>query len=158
MNRMTSVTGLDGEVTRYTCDAAGRRIETSSSTLTTAYSYGSVGDLLEQVTSGASEIASSYSYNRNGCITGEARTENGQTTESAYAYDALGQLASFLQSTGYGEQYSYDKAGNMTGKAVSGMNGETVALSMCYNKGKQLVPLTNGNNALASWNNINAWK
>ena len=37
MNRMTSVTGLDGGVTRYTYDAAGRRIETASSTLTTAY-------------------------------------------------------------------------------------------------------------------------
>ena len=50
MNRMTSVTGLNGDVTRYTYDglngdvtrytydAAGRRIEPASSTLTTAYS------------------------------------------------------------------------------------------------------------------------
>lgn len=38
MNRMTSVTGLNGGVTRYTYDAAGRRIETASSTLTTANS------------------------------------------------------------------------------------------------------------------------
>ncbi|MDO4349731.1 MAG: hypothetical protein Q4C35_03795 [Eubacteriales bacterium] len=70
--------------------------------MTTAYSYDSVGNLLEQATSGASEIA--FSYNQNGYITGEVRTENGQTTESAYAYDALGQLTSFLQSTGYESQ------------------------------------------------------
>ena len=99
-----------------------------SSTLTTAYSYDSVGNLLTQASSGASDIAFSYSYNKNGYITGEVRTENGQTTESSYAYDALGQLTSFLQSTGYGEQYAYDKAGNMT---------DTVSLLkprlMCYN-------------------------
>ena len=82
MNRMTSVTGLNGDVTRYTYDAAGRRIETASSTLTTAYSYDSVGNLLTQATSGASDIAFSYSYNKNGYITGEVRTENSQTTES----------------------------------------------------------------------------
>ncbi len=56
-------------------NAAGQRIETSSVTLTTSYRYDSVGNLLEQAISGASEIAFSY------------------------AYDALGQLTSFLQST-----------------------------------------------------------
>ena len=100
MNRMTSVTGLDGDVTRYAYDTAGRRIETSSSSLTTSYSYDSVGSLLEQVTSGMSEIAFSYSYNKNGCITGKARTENGETTTNDYTYDALGELTSFLQSMG----------------------------------------------------------
>ncbi len=30
----------------------------------------------------------------------------------------LGQLTSFLQSTGYEEQYAYDKAGNMTEKGA----------------------------------------
>ncbi len=85
--------------------------------MTTAYSYDSVGNLLTQATSGTSDIAFGYSYNKNGYITGEVRTENGQTTENTYAYDALGQLTSFLQSTGYGEQYAYDKAGNMTGRS-----------------------------------------
>ena len=115
-----------------------------SSTLTTAYSYDSVGNLLTQASSGASDIAFSYSYNTNGYITGEVRTENGQTTESSYAYDALGQLTSFLQSTGYGEQYAYDKAGNMTEKVISGMDGESIALSMSYNKGNQLTAMANG--------------
>ena len=119
-----------------------------SSTLTTAYSYDSVGNLLTQASSGASDIAFSYSYNKNGYITGEVRTENGQTTESSYAYDALGQLTSFLQSTGYGEQYAYDKAGNMTGKVISGMDGESIALSMSYNKGNQLTAMANGKNKI----------
>ena len=62
--------------------------------MTTAYSYDSVGNLLTQATSGGSEIAFSYSYNKNGDITGEVRKENGETTTSAYAYDTVGQLTS----------------------------------------------------------------
>ena len=115
-----------------------------SSTLTTAYSYDSVGNLLTQASSGASDIAFSYSYNKNGYITGEVRTENGQTTESSYAYDALGQLTSFLQSTGYGEQYAYDKAGNMTEKVLTGTDGIETALKMSYNKANQLTGMANG--------------
>ena len=120
-----------------------------SSTLTTAYSYDSVGNLLTQASSGASDIAFSYSYNKNGYITGEVRTENGQTTESSYAYDALGQLTSFLQSTGYGEQYAYDKAGNMTEKVITPLHSESeeaqaVTLKMSYNKGNQLTAMANG--------------
>ena len=149
MNRMTSVTGLDGDVTRYTYDAAGRRIETASSTLTTSYRYDSVGNLLTQATSGASEIAFSYSYNKNGYITGEVRTEGGKTTESTYAYDALGQLTSFLQSTGYEEQYAYDKAGNMTEKVLTGTDGIETALKMSYNKGNQLTTMVNGKDKIA---------
>ena len=49
MNRMTGAAGLDGEMTRYTYDAAGRRVETATGTLTTAYGYDSVGNLLTQV-------------------------------------------------------------------------------------------------------------
>ena len=149
MNRMTSVTGLDGDVTRYAYDAAGRRVETASSTLTTAYRYDSVGNLLTQATSGASEIAFSYSYNKNGYITGEVRTEGGKTTESTYAYDALGQLTSFLQSTGYEEQYAYDKAGNMTEKVLTGTDGIETALKMSYNKGNQLTTMVNGKDKIA---------
>ncbi|PWL48887.1 MAG: hypothetical protein DBY40_04425 [Clostridiales bacterium] len=149
MNRMTSVTGLDGDVTRYTYDAAGRRIETASGTLTTSYRYDSVGNLLTQATSGASEIAFSYSYNKNGYITGEVRTEGGKTTESTYAYDALGQLTSFLQSTGYEEQYAYDKAGNMTEKVLTGTDGIETALKMSYNKGNQLTTMVNGKDKIA---------
>ena len=154
MNRMTSVTGLDGDVTAYSYDAAGRRIETSSSTLTTTYRYDSVGNLLEQATSGASEIAFSYAYNRNGYITGETRRESGGITQSSYAYDAMGELTGFLQSTGYGEQYSYDKAGNMTQKVITPSHRaseetKTVTLKMSYNKGNQLTAMQNGRDKIA---------
>ena len=66
------------------------------------------------------------------------------STESTYTYDALGQLTTFLQSTGYGQQYDYDKAGNMTKKAISGMGGESVVLSMSYNKANKLTAMANG--------------
>ena len=149
MNRMTGVTGLDGEVTTYTYDAAGRRTETSGSTLTTSYRYDSVGNLVEQVTHGESEIAFSYAYDRNGYITGEIRRENGTTVAGSYAYDAAGQLTEFLQTTGYGERYAYDKAGNMTEKVLTGTDGAETTLAMKYNKGNQLVSMANGRDKIA---------
>lgn len=149
MNRMTSVTSLDGEVTNYTYDAAGRRTETASSTLTTTYSYDSVGSLLKQATSGASSIAFQYSYNKNSYITSEARTEDGETTTSSYTYDPLGEVTSFLQSTGYGESYTYDKAGNMTEKVLTGTDGIENALKMSYNKANQLTGMANGKDKIA---------
>ena len=149
MNRMTGVTGLDGEVTTYTYDAAGRRTETSGSTLTTSYRYDSVGNLVEQVTHGESEIAFSYAYDRNGYITGEIRRENGTTVASSYAYDAVGQLTKFLQTTGYGERYTYDKAGNMTEKVLTGTDGAETTLAMKYNKANQLTGMANGKDKIA---------
>ena len=89
------------------------------------------------------------SYNKNGYITGEVRTEGGKTTESTYAYDALGQLTSFLQSTGYGESYAYDKAGNMLEKAITGTDGQNVTLKMAYNAANQLTGMTNGQSKIA---------
>ena len=149
MNRMAGVVGLDGETTSYVYDAAGRRIQTVSGNMTTRYAYDSVGNLTEQATSGASDIAFRYSYDRNGYITGEKRTENGTETENSYAYNALGELTSFLQSTGYGESYAYDKAGNMLEKAITGTDGQNVTLKMAYNAANQLTGMTNGQSKIA---------
>ena len=149
MNRMVGVVGLDGEKTSYVYDAVGRRIQTVSGNMTTRYAYDSVGNLTEQATSGASDIAFRYSYDRNGYITGEKRTENGTETENSYAYNALGELTSFLQSTGYGESYAYDKAGNMLEKAITGTDGQNVTLKMAYNAANQLTGMTNGQSKIA---------
>ena len=149
MNRMVGVVGLDGETTSYVYDAVGRRIQTVSGNMTTRYAYDSVGNLTEQATSGASDIAFRYSYDRNGYITGEKRTENGTETENSYAYNALGELTSFLQSTGYGESYAYDKAGNMLEKAITGTDGQNVTLKMAYNAANQLTGMTNGQSKIA---------
>ena len=150
MNRMVIVKDLDGEITHYSYDAAGRRIKTENSTLTTAYEYDMVGNLIRQETSGISSISFSYSHNKNGYITGEIREENGETTESQYGYDALGQLVSFRQSTGYGEQYTYDVAGNMTKKVISPeqttgqKKNQPVTIKMKYNPGNQLTDMEVG--------------
>lgn len=155
MNRMVSVKGLDGEITQYTYDVAGRRIKTENSTLTTIYEYDIVGNLIRQETSGISSIAFSYSHNKNGYITKEIREENGETTESHYGYDALGQLVSFRQSTGYGEKYTYDAAGNMTRKVISPEQTESqkktepVTINMKYNQGNQLTEMAVGQNKIA---------
>ena len=117
--------------------------------MTTRYAYDSVGNLTEQATSGASDIAFRYSYDRNGYITGEKRTENGTETENSYAYNALGELTSFLQSTGYGESYAYDKAGNMLEKAITGTDGQNVTLRMAYNAANQLTGMNNGQSKIA---------
>ena len=113
-------------------------------------------------TSGVSSIAFSYSYNKNGYITGEKRTEGGKTTESAYIYDPLGQLTGFTKSTGYAEQYAYDKAGNMLQKVITGEAGRSVStssditpaapvavtLKMQYNKANQLISMANGQDTM----------
>ena len=62
--------------------------------LTTSYRYDSVGNLLTQATSGASEIAFSYSYNKGNQLTAMANGKDKIT-------------------------YSYDKNGSMVQKAVS---------------------------------------
>ena len=72
-----------------------------------------------------------------------------QPPPATYVYDALGQLTSFLQSTGYGEQYTYDKAGNMAAKVITPAHcrqreAQTVTLKMSYNKGNQITAMANG--------------
>ena len=108
---MTSVIGLDGEVTEYTYDANGRRIQTASDTLTTDYIYDNVGNLIRQETSGESDISFAYSYDRNGYITEETRMENGTTVTSSYAYNPMGELVSFKQSSGYCEYHKESERG-----------------------------------------------
>ena len=150
LNRLTSVKGFDGEETRYSYDATGRRIKTESSTLKTVYEYDSVGNLIRQLTEGDSNVSFSYSHNKNGYITKEIRTENGEDIESNYTYDALGQLTAFAQSTGYGERYTYDVAGNMTQKAITPENQNApVTLKMKYNKGNQLTEMLNGRDRIS---------
>lgn len=155
MNRLVNVTDLDGEITHYSYDAAGRRIKTENSTLTTAYEYDMVGNLIRQETSGISSIAFNYSHNKNGYITSEVREESGVTTASQYGYDALGQLVSFRQSTGYGEQYTYDAAGNMTKKVISPeqtvrqKKSQPVIVKMKYNPGNQLTEMAVGKDKIS---------
>lgn len=153
LNRLTSVKDTDGEETCYEYDAAGRRIRTTTGTLTTAYDYDEVGNLIRQSTEGDSSLSFSYSHNKNGYITGESRTENGETTENTYQYDAAGQLTSFRKSTGYAEQYVYDAAGNMTKKVISpekiiAGKKQPVTIGMKYNKGNQLTEMTVGKDKL----------
>ena len=61
-----SMTYPDGRTVWYTYDAAGRRIKTENSTLTTIYEYDMVGNLIRQETDGLSRIAFSYNHNKNG--------------------------------------------------------------------------------------------
>ena len=153
LNHLTGVKDSDGEETCYVYDAVGRRIRTTTGTLTTAYDYDEVGNLTGQSTEGDSSLSFSYSHNKNGYITGEIRTENGETTESVYQYDAAGQLTSFRKNTGYAEQYVYDAAGNMTKKVISpekiiAGKKQPVTIGMKYNKGNQLTEMTVGKDKL----------
>ena len=77
---------MDGDITRYAYDAAGWRIETASGTLTTSYRYDSVGNLLTQATSGASEIAFSYSYNN------QRKNLGGNATNIRFNLETAGNL------------------------------------------------------------------
>lgn len=90
---MTSVTRLDGDVPRYIYNAAECRVETASSTLTTAYSYDSVGNLLTQATSGAIEIAFSYACDAAGNMTSKVLTgTDGAETALKMSYNKANQF------------------------------------------------------------------
>ena len=70
-------------------------------------------------------------------MTGETRTESGETVKSTYVYDKLGQLTGFSKSDGYAESYAYDTAGNMLEKTV---NSQKIA--MTYDAANELKTMT----------------
>ena len=63
---MTSVTGLDGSITRYGYDALGRRTLTAGSSLTTEYEYDEVGSVVRMAMSGDTNVELLYGYDLNG--------------------------------------------------------------------------------------------
>ena len=140
MDRLTNVKGLDGTKTTYSYDVAGRRTETQSSTLTTTYAYDAIGNLTKQETTGKTTLTLEYLYDLNNRMTGETRTESGETVKSTYVYDKLGQLTAFTKSDGYTEKYTYDAAGNMLEKAK---NSQKIA--MTYDAANELKTMTASN-------------
>ena len=133
MDRLIAVKRLDGTKTEYSYNAAGQRTQTSDGKLTTEYGYDQIGNLVEQKTTGRTEISIEYLYDLNNRMVSETRNESGATVKSEYVYDKLGQTQSFQTSEGYNETYSYDAAGNMTQKSVNGL-----ASSMTYNAANEL--------------------
>ena len=95
--------------------------------------------------SGASEIAFSYAYDRNGYLTGEIRQGERHDRRQHLRLRRGGPAdAASCKRTGYGERYAYDKAGNMTEKVLTGTDGAETTLAMSYNKGNQLTSMANG--------------
>jgi len=133
MDRLVGVKGLYGTKTTYAYDAAGRRIETQSGTLTTTYAYDAIGNLTRQETTGKTKLTLEYVYDLNNRMTDETRTESGETVKSTYVYDKLGQLASFTKNDGYAEDYAYDAAGNMLEKVLNSQK-----ISMTYDAVNEL--------------------
>ena len=70
-------------------------------------------------------------------------------SKTTYAYDLLGELVSFTQSTGYGESYTYDPAGNMLEKVITSTDGKSTPVSMRYHAGNQMVSMTAGKDSIA---------
>ena len=92
--------------TAYRYDCIGNLLEQiTSGARDVKFTYDSVGNLLEQATSGASEIAFSYAYNKNGYITGEVRKENGTS--------ALRAFINYCFENGVNEIYTQTWSGNV---------------------------------------------
>jgi RHS repeat-associated protein len=131
---------LDGYVTSYTYDAAGREIQVTgpdgSIRLTT---YDDVGRVLK-VRSGENDPGVRYTYNDNGTVTQKV-DQNGKATAYTYntmnletsekvkdngtvlkdlekAYDALGRLVQQTDGTGNERTYTYDTLNRVTAETT----------------------------------------
>ena len=140
---MTSVTGLDGSVTRYEYDALGRRILTAGGSLTTEYEYDAVGSVVRMATTGETGLELLYSYDLNGMLTSETRSENGVSTVSEYAYDALNRVSAYTNGS-QSESYSYDAVGNMLEKLANG-----TAITMTYDAANRMTGMSSENGSIS---------
>lgn len=100
-------------MTRYTHDAAGQRIETSSSTLTTVYGYDSVGNLLTQE---YCQVISETTMNA-----------NGTSATTAYAY-GLERIAAYTADSK--TSYVYDGRGSVAQTVTAPVAGESVTSAL----------------------------
>ena len=99
-----------------------------------------MGNLTKISNEGESDLSFAYTYDRNGRILEEIRTEDGQSLISRYGYNEAGMLEDFSRSDGYEESYTYDAAGNMTVRKVNGLE-----LTMEYNQAGQMISMHSEN-------------
>ena len=123
----------------YLYDRKGRVLKRTANDMETYYTYTPLGQL-ETKSLGApydkkTAIATlKYTYATDGTIS--AREVNG--VKQVYKYDKIGQLTAVLDASGKAvEQYTYDPAGNILKKDVSGK-----VTTYTYDKANQLVSST----------------
>ena len=123
----------------YLYDRKGRVLKRTANDMETYYTYTPLGQL-ETKSLGApydkkTAIATlKYTYATDGTIS--AREVNG--VKQVYKYDKIGQLTAVLDASGKAvEQYTYDNAGNILKKDVSGK-----VTTYTYDKANQLVSST----------------
>lgn len=136
--RLTGVTDEEGKIAQYGYDAAGNVLSIKQPGNTADYTYNANRQPVKAIygLGGGTSMEETFSYDMLGRIIGRERTGSapGLAGSVSYAYDALGQLLSYMdgQTT---ESYTYDALGNRSSKSING----TLAVSYQYNAMNQLV-------------------
>lgn len=129
LNTMTDLAASSSIVSATTYDSASRML-TMSGGFSETRTYNSIGQL---ITLSNNLVSMTYSYSatqNNGKITGQTDAISGE--QVVYAYDALNRLASASATNGsWGQSYSYDGFGNLTGQTVTA--GTAPSMATTYN-------------------------
>jgi YD repeat-containing protein len=120
LNRLTRATFADGAVQLYSYDQGPNAIGRLSAITET--------DAANQPTS---QLATSYTAQ--GRLASEARSVNGQTYTTLYAYDAAGRLAGMTYPSGRTVTYAFDPLGRVSQvNTVSASGSQLLATNIAY--------------------------
>jgi RHS repeat-associated protein len=138
-NRLISLTNPDGDLTRFTSDALGRRsIVQYPNGVRGTWSYDAAGQILGlSWTRSSGEVLErfSYAYDSRGNRASKAFADGVSET---YHYDALSRLTSVTHSGGRSVSYEYDAVGNRN-RMIDSATGTT---TYQYNAFNQLLSAT----------------
>lgn len=141
LNRIESITAVDGSVTSFSYDANGNRTQIVRANGTSShYSYNETNQLTSLIHRDANNniLASfKYSLDKNGRRTQAIESINGKQRTVNYSYDATGKLLEEKITEGDNTtltSYTYDAMGNRQSKTHNG-----VTTNYTYNANDQLV-------------------
>ena len=150
MNRLTRVTGRNGEATVYTYDANGNReTATFANGVKLTYTYDGLNRLiLQKAVDSSGKTVAQYSYTpgKNGQRTRAEEEGPDGTVTTDYGYDKANRLVKETIRTDAGKtiyEYSYDKAGNRTCKETDGLK-----TSYTYDSRNRLTTEKTGNSEI----------
>ena len=135
--RLSQITGNGTIVASYTYDGNSRLLTTAypSAGITSAYTYGTAGQLISLVNRKGTGILSQYGYTY--YLDGNPAGKTDASGTTSYTYDGLGRLTQESNPAGTTLQYTYDAAGNRLTLTESG--SQTANTAYMYDANNRLI-------------------